>query len=475
MGTKKIAPHTNKNYDYQEFSFDAIEWIDTYKNNITGKGTTVAVIDTGCKVDHKDLNNNIAGTYNAVDGTTDVTDDNGHGTHVTGIIAAVDNSIGVVGIAPDTKVYVIKAQSDDGYLYDSAIIRGLKKCVSLGNISAINMSFGGYFTDQDMEDALQKCENAGIVCVSAAGNESTKKPIYPAAYGIGIRVASYDPFTKELSYFSNYGPNNCDIAAPGDEIYSTFVYNNKDSYEFLSGTSMATPYVTGLVALVCSNNKVSKNAKGASFVKNLILTNNDGIEYKYGKHSVKGGINVQKIFKPRKIKTPDKPVITVKTQKDTKQQIVTVEGTGTIYYTTDGTDPSIYSKKYTTKIHLDKSGTYTFKAICANKRSYSKTVSETISINKDVIPESSLKSIELYINDKGTKTVTKGKLYTIKVKNDGNAITNNRFKWSCSNTNVATVNSKGKITVKDNAKKGDKFTISAKIGDYTKKLALTVN
>lgn len=458
------------NKGFKESPFDCIEWENAYKNGITGNGAVVAVLDTGCNITHEDLRENIIGGYNAVDGTQNVIDENGHGTHVAGTIAARDNTVGNIGVAPDAKIYVVKVfvrENGKDLAYTSDLIKGLNRCIKQGNIDVINMSLGGTGYDENFRDAMERCMDAGILCVVAAGNESTDKPHYPAAFGIGLRVAAYDQSAKGLAYFSNYGENS-NVAAPGVKIYSSF--KGKDSnYAYLSGTSMASPHVAGVAALIYGENDIPKTRAGADNVMNLILGNTDGKTYNYNGHEVTGGVDIQNIFHAPYVRTPQKPEITVEGQKDTGQKIVTIAGQD-IIYTLDGSAPSIYNgRKYTDPIRLDKEGTYKLRAISLKKRSGSKIAKLKITVDPGVISEPRVESVKLT----GKKKCAPGKSVQIGIENTGDPIPAEKFTWSV-NKDTATVDSTGRVTVKATAKPGDTFKVRAKLGDTVKKKKITV-
>ncbi len=209
-----------------------------------GAGIKVAVIDTGIDLDHPDLKENIKGGYNALNPRKSCNDDNGHGTHVAGIIAARQNGIGVVGVAPEADLYAVKVLNSRGIGFVSDIIEGLDWCIQNG-IQVANMSLGGGGTTS-YHEAIQKAYQAGIVLVAAAGNDGVDNSVnYPAAYPEVIAVSATDS-NDVLSSFSSRGPE-VELAAPGVEIDSTW---NDGYYRTASGTSMATPHVSGAAALV---------------------------------------------------------------------------------------------------------------------------------------------------------------------------------------------------------------------------------
>ncbi|MCH7688623.1 MAG: S8 family serine peptidase, partial [Planctomycetes bacterium] len=235
----------------------------------------VAVIDTGIDYTHPDLAGNmwinsgeIAGNgidddgngyiddiygYDFYNNDGDPYDDHGHGTHVAGTIAAVgDNDVGVIGVAPNVKLMALKFLSGGGYGYISDAIRALDYAVSMG-AQISNNSWGGGGFSSAMYASLQNARNAGHIFVAAAGNSASNNdisPQYPANYDTDnvISVAATD-HNDDLAWFSSYGANTVDLAAPGVNIYSTTPGNTYSTY---SGTSMATPHVTGVVALVMS-------------------------------------------------------------------------------------------------------------------------------------------------------------------------------------------------------------------------------
>jgi subtilisin len=223
----------------------------------TGKGVQVAILDTGIDPTHPDLG--VAGGVNFAgstkDGSTnsaDWNDGHGHGTHCAGIAAAHNNTIGVVGVAPDATLWAVKVLSDAGSGYTSDIIQGLDWCAAHG-IKVASMSLGGGGT-ASLQAACDRAFSQGVVLVAAAGN-SSGPVMYPAAYSSVIAVSATDSRDLRAS-FSNYGPQIA-VAAPGVSIYSTY---KGGSYATMSGTSMACPHVAGAAALAWASGLTSAQA-----------------------------------------------------------------------------------------------------------------------------------------------------------------------------------------------------------------------
>ena len=242
----------------------------------------VAVLDTGVDYTHSDLADNMW-SGNAKHGYDFAGDNDGHndddpmpdtpynekghyhGTHVAGTIGAVgDNSNGVSGVAQNVQIMAVKVFRPNGYGYSSDILEGLdfvgKQKDKGVNIVAINASYGGDGGQpgDSMDQAIQKLGDKGIVFCAAAGNSGKdidSEPVYPAAYTATniITVAASDQDDK-LASFSNYGKKTVEVAAPGTNILSTYPENK---YAYLQGTSMATPQVAGIVALLASVNPSS--------------------------------------------------------------------------------------------------------------------------------------------------------------------------------------------------------------------------
>ena len=209
-----------------------------------GNGIKVATIDTGISLTHPDLKANIKGGYNAIVSSKSYADDNGHGTHVAGIIGAVDNEIGVVGAAPMVSLYAVKALDRNGSGYLSDVIEGLDWAITNG-MQVVNMSLGSSLDNISLHEAVQKVNQAGIVQVAAAGNSGGAVD-YPGAYPEVIAVSATTNGTNEITPWSSRG-SEVDLAAPGENIYSTY---KGTTYQTLSGTSMASPHVAGSAALV---------------------------------------------------------------------------------------------------------------------------------------------------------------------------------------------------------------------------------
>lgn len=218
-----------------------------------GKGITVAILDTGCDVTHPDLSERIIGGRNFTDddnGNPDVyTDENGHGTHVAGTIAAVHNGTGVVGVAPEASLLILKVLDKNGSGQYEWIINGINYAVEQG-ADIISMSLGGSEDVPELHQAIQNAIAKEILVVCAAGNEGDGQHFsdelsYPGCYNEVISVGAIN-LQRRSSEFSNSN-NEVDLVAPGEEILSTFL-NGK--YAKLSGTSMATPHISGALALV---------------------------------------------------------------------------------------------------------------------------------------------------------------------------------------------------------------------------------
>jgi len=253
----------------------------------TGCSTiSIAVLDTGVDMSHPDLSGKVVGNVNYSSSGT-VSDVYGHGTHVAGIAAAAtNNGQGVAGLGYNSAILNVKVLGDDGAGTYSAVAYGIVWAADHG-ARVINMSLGGTSLSSTLQDAVNYAWGKGVVLVAAAGNNGNGVPFYPAYFQNVIAVASTDS-TDSLTPYSDRG-DWVDVAAPGDSIWSTKPNN---SYGSMSGTSMASPHVAGLAALVFT--RVS-DTNGNGFlndeVRTCIQNNADNI----GANGIGGGrINAYK-------------------------------------------------------------------------------------------------------------------------------------------------------------------------------------
>jgi subtilisin family serine protease len=280
----------------------------------------IAVIDTGVDYTHPDLADNIWINIDEIPGNgidddgngfvddvrgwdfanndTDPLDDNGHGTHCSGIAAAIgNNSIGITGVCWNCKIMSIKGLNKKGLGWADYLANAIIYAADNG-ADVISMSWGNYNSTKIIHDAIDYAYSSGVVLVAAAGNHllDISRKYYPAAYDNVIAVAATYKNDSKAS-FSNYG-NWVDVAAPGEEIYSTMpTYNvelNSDpyflskNYDYLDGTSMACPMVAGLAALILSYNPNLTPDE----VRNIIHDSTDWIET--NKYIGNGRINAHK-------------------------------------------------------------------------------------------------------------------------------------------------------------------------------------
>jgi len=232
-----------------------------------GANVKVAVIDTGIDYLHPDLEHNYMGGYDFVNDDPLPMDDNGHGTHVAGTIAAEDNGFGVIGVAPQAELYGVKVLDHEGSGWNSDVIAGILWAAD-NDMDVANLSLGMEGNSQAMQQAIEDATKAGVTVVVAAGNDYDDANNYiPASYEEAITVSAIADFDGEpgglspqsygfggqrveiaddaFASFSNYG-SAVDLAAPGQDILSTWPGGN---YETISGTSMASPHVAGAAAL----------------------------------------------------------------------------------------------------------------------------------------------------------------------------------------------------------------------------------
>jgi type VII secretion-associated serine protease mycosin len=217
-------------------------------------GVIVAVVDTGVDTGHPDLVGRTVAGYNAVSPGSSTTDSIGHGTFVSGIIAAnTNNGVGMASVTWNGRVMPIKVFSGQT-ANDSDIVEGITWAVGHG-AKVINLSLGGPGDSNVLHDAIKNAVSKGVVVVAAAGNTGDNVPQYPAAFPEVISVGATDD-NANLTDFSSWG-EHVDIAAPGFDVFSTFPRNsqcNPYCYGWWSGTSFSAPQVAGVAALVKAKN-----------------------------------------------------------------------------------------------------------------------------------------------------------------------------------------------------------------------------
>lgn len=224
----------------------------------TGDPIKVAIIDTGIDATHPDLAGNIKGGVSEVAYTTSFNDDNGHGSHVAGTVASLDNTIGVVGVGPKIDLYAVKVLDRNGSGYLSDVIAGIDWAVANG-MQVANMSLGTSGYSSAFDQAVQSASTAGLVQACAAGNSGpgSNTVSYPGKFPSVICVGATDS-SDVIASFSSRGPE-VDVSAPGVSVYSTYAGSR---YATLSGTSMATPHVAGTAALVLTTAVSGYDANG---------------------------------------------------------------------------------------------------------------------------------------------------------------------------------------------------------------------
>ena len=251
-----------------DWGVEKIKVANAWNLNLTGDGVKVAIIDTGVS-EHQDLNIKKGVSFTSY--TNSYEDDNGHGTHVAGIIAAGQNPNGLRGVAPGVELYAIKVLDQDGYGFHSNLIKGIEWAIE-HSVDIINLSIGGIEGSHFLEAALEVAyKEHDILLVAAAGNNGSYQAEgtsvdFPGAYDSVIAVAATDRF-DERAYFSGHG-NAIELSAPGVSVLSTYL---NEGYGTLQGTSMAAPHVTGMLALLKQAYPTSTNEELRFLIRDYTL------------------------------------------------------------------------------------------------------------------------------------------------------------------------------------------------------------
>ncbi len=236
---------------WKPWGIERVGALAAHERGETGCGVHVAVIDTGIDPTHEDLHANIGEGVAFVETTAESdaawADDDGHGTHVSGTIAAVDNDFGVVGVSPSATLHAVKVLDDQGTGTDADIAAGIMHAARKG-YDVANLSVGEPETTQTQTEAVKFAHEEGLLLVAATGNDGHPQVDYPADLDevIGVSAIAKD---DSLASFSNTGPE-VNLTAPGTLVLSTMPGNQ---YGVMEGTSMATPHVTGSAALLAAH------------------------------------------------------------------------------------------------------------------------------------------------------------------------------------------------------------------------------
>ncbi|MDQ0253475.1 subtilisin [Evansella vedderi] len=260
-----------------------VQGTDAHGEGYTGNGVKVAILDTGIDNTHEDLNVQPNGhsVFSDADNSDPFYDGSGHGTHVAGTVAALNNNLGVLGVAYDAELYAVKVLNNSGSGSYAGIAEGIEWSIENG-MDIINMSLGGSHSSSILKEFCDLAYDSGILLVAAAGNSGNRggnndSVGYPAKYDSVIAVAAVDENNNRAS-FSSTGPA-VELSAPGVRVLSTVPGNDYASY---NGTSMASPHVAGVAALIWAEKPELSNVELRELLRATAINLGGSNQYGYG-------------------------------------------------------------------------------------------------------------------------------------------------------------------------------------------------
>jgi thermitase len=261
----------------EQWSLNKIGVEEIWAETMGSSGVVIAVLDTGIDYSHPDRPKNIVLGYDFINDDSNPQDDHGHGTFVSGVIAAnTNNSTGIAGICQNCSIMPVKVMDNNGMGTYADVANGIVWSADNG-ADIINLSIGGYAYSQILQDAVSYAQSKGVLVIAAGGNQGISSPLYPAAYPNVIGVSATTQNDEKWSR-SNYG-SYIDISAPGVSIYGLTL----GSYRSQTGTSAAAPHIVGIAGLLMSKNQaLSPNLIVQQLYQNTVDLGIEGKDYSFG-------------------------------------------------------------------------------------------------------------------------------------------------------------------------------------------------
>lgn len=433
-----------------------------WKQGVKGADVQVAVLDTGISTTHQDLTGQYTLGASFVPGNSSFEDDNGHGSNVSGIIAAkLNNSIGGSGIAPEAKIVPVKVMNAAGSGSTATITQGIRYAAGISTVKVMNLSLGGYNQDILYSNTISDATDAGILVVVSAGNDNTSAVAYPAGYKDALAVSAIGE-TKKKSSFSNYG-SHIKIAAPGGDIKLSANYDGFQEIRGITscymgtgnitmiGTSQAAPMVSGAAALIYSKYpelRSANNRTSVGIVRSKLQ--NSATIIGDAKYFGKGMLNIPKSLEiTEKIAAPIPSVVSKSVvASGTHLQFTHELGDDVkIYYTTNGKTPvynvnSITNFYYTPHavILLQGSKPITIKAVAYAYGRKSAVATYTYTVQKGLVEGISVNTKNNYSD------LAKGKSVQMIADVWPEHAKNKAVTWSVSDKTIAKISSTGVLT-----------------------------